>query len=446
VDVSIGNDYELDLSGETIPGRGHLLIVDNDANSGPFGNVIDATNPVPHISCETLVYMRQGSTQLELQDPDGTTVMKVSVDKTGESDGDSTPSPPYNYSLQVSDPRPCWMRGGSAVSDNSPSYVAPDDTGIATYSDWQDGTRGTGTEWAWFNKTWRASSGAQAINLGDGYYGVYASDLSTVPPADTDNLLASFPPVAADTAIYTGVDLDHTKIMNNGILPSPGAIGYVHAGIPWGTVSLTNPSPPEVIGADSVVYLRNFTDYIVAPVSPYENGVDDDGDIVPDDSGIYDSRFSKPSDDRFGPEIRQRGKINVNTAPPTVLEALLKDDILDAPWYSGKSASEIASAIEDKRMNGPFSSVDDFFSRVPELFGSDGNSDSLGIPNSPRREALARFMYNLVTVRTDVWGVVAKVGLKDKGSDKIIASKKFYLVIDRSFNPPRIILRKQVEE
>jgi hypothetical protein len=199
----------------------------------------------------------------------------------------------------------------------------------------------------------------------------------------------------------------------------------------------------------------------VGPVSPYENGVDDDGDDslsadnLIDDDGAHE-------DDRFGPEIRLRGKVNVNTAPEEVLKATFKNSWLEAMWNGASDrASAIANAIVNERnTNGPYSSVDDFFNRNLEIFEVDIDGDDLpdgDVPNSARREALARFMYNLVTVRTDVWGVVGKVRIYDDNKygtgdsrtnnnqcddGEEIASQTFHMVVDRSFDPPRIVLRK----
>jgi len=85
--------------------------------------------------------------------------------------------------------------------------------------------------------------------------------------------------------------------------------------------------------------------------------------------------------------------------------------------------------------------VDDLFQRVPQLFEVDldgDNAPDASEPNSFRREALARFMYNLLTVRTDVWGVLGRVRMLE--DDKVIAERAFYLVLDRSRDPVQVVL------
>jgi hypothetical protein len=264
-------------------------------------------------------------------------------------------------------------------------------------------------------------------------------------------------------------------------LPNPGYLGFLHAGVPWGTVSLTFSSNPSDVGATDLVYLRNFADYLIGPVSPYENALDVDGDGTfewgdDDGDGFIDERplvdegdesdnadginndgdyedangvYVSADEDRFGPEIRTQGRVNVNTASRDVLRAVLKDSWLQA---MGVQPATIADAIIAERST-PFSSVDDFFDRVPELYAIDPNGDGATTdhPNSFRREALARFMHNLVTVRTDVWGCIVRVRLYEDGNgngvrdadEGIIVEKLMHYVFDRSYPRVKTILRRE---
>jgi hypothetical protein len=121
---------------------------------------------------------------------------------------------------------------------------------------------------------------------------------------------------------------------------------------------------------------------------------------------------------------------NEDVTPPT-----LPEDPYDR-------ADALAWEIIAERGNAPFSSVDDLLERVPELFGL----NSPGGPNSFQREALARFIYNNVTVRSDVWAVVGRARLYSDANDdgvadpgELLADRRFYFVLDRSHDPIRII-------
>jgi hypothetical protein len=255
------------------------------------------------------------------------------------------------------------------------NYVA------ATHGNWTGSTKNLG----WFNTNWLHSGSATSpISAGDNYYklNLNAGGMGS-PPDNSDNLLLSFGPVDPDHPTHPAVNPQTTDYNGCGdevsclfldedastdflIVPNPGYIGFAHAGIPWGTLSLSFPTTPGDIGASDLVYLRNFTDYIVGPVSPYENacdtnadgiydsgdddgdgyideqplidesgesdtgdGINNDGDYFEDlnGNGTYESATDThiaPEENRFVYEIRQHGKINVNTASEKVLRALCK--------------------------------------------------------------------------------------------------------------------------
>lgn len=148
------------------------------------------------------------------------------------------------------------------------------------------------------------------------------------------------------------------------------------------------------------------------------------------------------------------GRINVNTAPAAVLRTLFKSELSST---LGLDADDLADAIVAERAGGPFRSLDDFFSRMaeqtelfPRMLASGATDPTYGF----RTEALARFMSNLITVRTDLWGVRARVqlfrdanasGVWDAG-EEIVADKTVYMVIDRSLRPPRIVLKRYGSE
>jgi hypothetical protein len=284
-----------------------------------------------------------------------------------------------------------------------------------------------------FNENWQVNA---PVSGGDGW-------ISDATRDNDDMILYSFPPVAIPTdpnelEFYSGVRGLESRIMNTGYLPGPGALGFLHAGVGWGTLSLGLPANPGDFGEAELVYLRNFADYLTGPTSPFENGLDDDRDGSSD-------RDAGNTNDRFGPEIRRLGRVNVNTARLQVLMAVFSRPWLASMWGGGGNAEtragELAQAVVDERIqNGPYSSVDDLLARVPEIFevGSDASTPPAGRTNSFRREALARFVHNLLTVRTDVWGVIGRVRLMEGGEE--VGGRSFYLVLDRSRDPVRVLM------
>ncbi|MFP4028711.1 MAG: hypothetical protein ACLFWL_13055 [Candidatus Brocadiia bacterium] len=450
------------LPDKTIPAGGHFLIVDNALSGGPFANVIgDVGNmQVPEINCmqeftggptkETSPPVKDdyatsdGSPTVLTLKRSGQTVMRFVVqDNAGEDDGDGVTT--ATTSTQIGDPRPSWWRWRDPDGDGVGTLAFVGTNGawamggaVNILNRTYDGTPGwhsdsikDTTQLAWFNRSWQ---GTGQVPSGDRWNQLGSGD---------DNVLHSFPPADVGGAEYSAAG--EIMVMDIGKLPSPGYLGFVPSGVEWGTLSLTE--NPPVTGVD-VVYPKNFFDYVVGPTSPFENGADEDRDGAADDDGSGDG-------DSGGPEIRLCGKINVNMAPAQVITALFEQQRLQALWADAAARrSALVAAIEDERnTNGPFSSVDDFFNRVPKIFevgdgGSPENPDS-SVPNSARREALARFMYNLVTVRTDVWAILgrARVGRDTSGDgdleeSEVDVDKQFFIILDRSYDPPKVLVRR----
>jgi hypothetical protein len=435
---------KIDLVG-TAPARGHFVIIDSqkDQAAAPldvFGNL-----PTAAWQQDAALAFLLPSQQIELQRYEGAptnawrTVMTTTYPQAGtEVDADDLAT---TDSVQIGDPRPCWVRGGVLQTEpwGAAAWTTLPTTAEWATSLWQWADDNT-THLCWFNRNWQGASSTR-VGSGDGWF--LLSGAADAEPnktgADSDNLLASFPPAVGDpdadkAAWYSSVTGHQLVVMNAGKFASPGDLGFVHAGIEWGTVSLTvNPpaekSPTKLV---DVVYLRNFTDYLTGPVNPFCDGIDNDGDGTADSADR-----GSTSDD---PEIRVFGKINVNTASPEVLRSVFKSAWFTAMWPgAGDRAGDLVnpatagSIVYERNTNGPFSSVDDLFERVPAILGVDPNStgaNDVTFPNSFRREALARFMYDLVTVRTDTWGVVGIA--KSAGQEK-----RFYFVLDRSYDGNR---------
>ena len=450
----------IELSG-TIPAHGHFVVIDEKTDElgspvYPVFAVVPPPNPANYQISETLAYMK--STQgvrLQAKDSGGAwhTVMDTTYPESNsaEQDDDTLAT---TESCQIDDPRPCYWRGGSLQASgwDTGAWVTDQDE---TAADWQADSTG---KLGWFNRAWRAAADPpEEVGSGDNWFKLYPAAI-TGAPSNVNNLLHSFPPVeaatGADAEVYSGVPNYETKVMNIGKLASPGWLGFAHAGISWGTLSLGYPATPGDFGEAELAYLHNFPDYLVGPVSPFENSADDDNDGLVDDDG------TDPKD-RFGAEIRERGRVNVNTASANVLRALFSGPVLAAwapqSWSDdlgrALTSDEIVQSIVDEIVrerddDGPYSSVDDLFERVPVILGNglslppSATHWTLTMSNSFRREALARFMYNLVTVHTDVYAAVIRVRLLE--DNEVVAEKGIFIVLDRSCDPIRVVLRREL--
>ena len=448
----------------------------------------------------------------------GQVLQEVTIpDDPSEDDNDGLTLP--SISAQVSDPRPCWTDVSQTDPWRDDHWDANDTTTRYEEGTTTDAWTENSTDLAYFNRSWRydpaqPNEKTQGVG-GDGWFLLYAADDGD-PPQNQDNLLESFPPVMRkpDPAI----DEWTTGVWNTPRLVNPTYLGYVHSGEPWETISLR---PGEGI------WLSRLLDYTVpANGSPYEDGIDNDGDatdlittgtgspppdgqidsnpnwqvpravdaqdidVAPHD-GVIDGTENNPLTDRNGPEIRVHGRINVNTAPEAVIRAVLnRDELLrwatevetntaDVQSEADDVAQTIAEAIVEEREEdsgsdtdgdgyGPFTSVADLFERVEELWGDGLLDTNRNEFRTNQCEALARFMAGLVTVRTDVWGVVGRVQLwQDQdnngvldleqpgadpdgdgtaGENEIQAERRFYMVLDRSRDPIKVIMKRYLPD
>ncbi len=289
---------------------------------------------------------------------------------------------------------------------------------------------GTG-DLAWYNRNWRASPIGRPAG-GDGWHLLHTHNFDDLHR----NVLGSF------SVPYDGEDDER-------FFRSPADLTYVHAGLDWCTLSPFGDGDfAAAIGADDVVFLDALSRYLTGS-SPYEHGAGG-APVYDDESGEYA---------RLGPPVRLHGRGNVNSAPQEVLEAVIAKNVIE-DWAAKTGAvldedqihgiiAEMARAIRvERRTGGAFADHDDFFNRVPALFG-DGITELAAMadwPSSPLRHAMARSLYNRITVRSDVWGVTGRMQLYEHegGEADILAEKAFYTVIDRSILPPRVLLRTEL--
>jgi hypothetical protein len=167
----------------------------------------------------------------------------------------------------------------------------------------------------------------------------------------------------------------------------------------------------------------------------------------------------------LGDSPRIPGRVNVNTAPLEVLRALFRQAHIEEGMYydvpNGVVLTRdlLAQAIIAERQpvtaggRGPFTSLDDFFERMSDLlFRPVGDPGVDAVAFTGRTEATARFLCNMIDVRSDLYGVRARVqlfrdtdgdGVQDAG-EEILSDRSMHLIIDRSQQPPRVLLKRNV--
>lgn len=456
---------------KTIPAHGYFYIIDGDvaapgdAFSARFGFTLPAVanyQVVPSLtwlnkSGQTLVLeqLKEGGTWGDWSTAtvvDEIDIQEFNYGDSGETDADGLGT---TNTRQLDDPRPCWVTNNHVVFGTAP---------FTELTPWHADTEARPTMTGatpYINVKWTGDT----YTNGDGW--IRTTDYAT----QNRSILNSFGP---------------TWPWNNDGMASrftmyPGFLFYAHAGIPWCHVNFGRDVDTTVTTQTDWVTLGDFWDYIIGTMrpgvstavagagSPYENRIDDDFDGATDSADT-----GRQNNDRGGPEIRTHGLINPNTVAddaggthhPPALYALLNDDYIAAyyeklygraPGGLGGQLVRCRDAIveciyNERETNGPFVSVSDFLNRVTRAFPADPTVPA-GVFGAPRPDETTPFlkrrivahMANLVTVRTDVWGVVARLRLRDKGNN-VVADKAFYAVIDRSFEPARVVLFKWIPE
>ncbi len=427
-----------------IPPRSHYLIIAAE-EINDNGTLIHQN--LPAISAEELLFVVEpavadlayGDTIQVQVNVNGTavTVWETAVGEAGTNDIDDS----EELSLQIADPRSTGHDWNN-TTEWIPEWDPPVWTDIG--GEWEWNWTGAGWTWPavdtdavdWFNRNWRADEDigeddTTGIGSGDNWFKLHAP--VGEEPLNPQNLLDSF------------------RLPDS--FRSPADLTCVHAGIDWCTLS---PTAGGAQNAEHVVFLRGLAQYLIGN-SPYEHL---------EGEPIYEIGAGNEQYDRLGPPVRLHGRVNVNTAPVEVLRALVPHNVLlDIDlWNIGLAAGQIEDVVDDiaeaivdeRETEGAFENLDDFFDRIPQVFGynpdgwSIGGTDLLGaMPNSPLRHAMSRSLYNRITVRSDVWGVTGRVQLYEEdeitGDIDIVAERAFYTVIDRSFLHPRVLFRTQIQ-
>lgn len=172
-------------------------------------------------------------------------------------------------------------------------------------------------------------------------------------------------------------------------------------------------------------------------VDPRNNEIDDDGDGAID---LLDT--GSQSGDIDGPEIQVPGRININTAPLSVLNCLPLSVPSPVPGFASlDDCGTLTQNIVDFRQTNPFTTIYDIL-QVPGMdrFSTDGvDNDGDGITDDKdEKDLIIRSISNLITTRSNVFAVYVTARVTNASASRTLAEKKLVAIIDRSVTPVKI--------
>ena len=132
-----------------------------------------------------------------------------------------------------------------------------------------------------------------------------------------------------------------------------------------------------------------------------------------------------------------RGRININTAPKKVLEAL--------PGIDSSLAKAIINYGDSER--GPFNEVGEILEiLLISKLGTNGEDDDEDgyTDEEDENEATFRSLSNLITTRSNCFTIVSEG--KVVRSEKVVAEKKLKVVVDRGTSPLKIKYYRELWE
>jgi type II secretory pathway component PulK len=128
------------------------------------------------------------------------------------------------------------------------------------------------------------------------------------------------------------------------------------------------------------------------------------------------------------PQLPVRGRININTAPKKVLEAL-----------PGIDSSLTKAIINYGDRKGPFNEVGEILEilLIEKLGSNEKDDDGDGyVDEEDENEAIFRMLSNLITTRSNCFTIVSQG--KMVRSEEVVAEKKLKIVVDRGSSPIKI--------
>ncbi|MDE2216146.1 MAG: hypothetical protein KGJ87_03140, partial [Planctomycetota bacterium] len=246
---------------------------------------------------------------------------------------------------------------------------------------------------------------------------------------------------------YSLVPLNERKqlvVANNNMI-SLGEVGHLLT-IGYGTQSpYTSNSTYNVAGSSTVdnakLSLFGGTGTVIPEyftiLDPKNDNIDDDAD------GAIGTDTGAQAGDIDGPEIQVPGRININTAPSTVLSALpgTSTNTSIGTWSTLIQSKKGYSLINNIMNARPFSTIGTITSVTGmDYFGTDGvdnDGDNL-IDEKDEKDLIFTSISNLITTHTNVFAVYVTARIVNSSASQTFAEKKLVAIVDRSVTPIKI--------
>lgn len=172
-------------------------------------------------------------------------------------------------------------------------------------------------------------------------------------------------------------------------------------------------------------------------LDPKNDSIDDDAD------GAIGTDTGAQAGDIDGPEIQVPGRININTAPSTVLAALpgTSTNTSIGTWSTLIQSKKGYSLINNIMNARPFSTIGTITSVTGmDYFGTDGvDNDGDGlVDEKDEKDLIFTSISNLITTHTNVFAVYVTARIVNSSASQTFAEKKLVAIVDRSVTPIKI--------
>jgi len=330
--------------------------------------------------------------------------------------------------------------------DNTPPDCDSAENNLEAFQNQVDGLRGS------TDKPWKACISANAdefISRAE-----YIMDVCENPPSALASIGQRKIPIIERSSNWTGSSTNHTigaanssfnnirqLIIANKDIISLGELGRLMT-IGYNT---TYSYTLDASYATSTNYVDNakmnlfggtFTtmpDYFTV-LDPKNDSIDDDADgaIGTDDTGTQ-------SGDIDGPEIQVAGRININTAPSTVLSALPGTSTnTSLGIWSTMTGNTLINNIINAR---PYNSIGTITSVSGMNYFATDNTDNNGdgfVDDKYEKDLIFTSISNLITTHTNVFAVYVTARIVNSNASQTFAEKKLVAIVDRSATPIKI--------
>jgi len=233
-------------------------------------------------------------------------------------------------------------------------------------------------------------------------------------------------------------------VANNNMI-SLGEVGHLLT-IGYGTQSpYTSNSTYNAAGSSTVdnakLSLFSGTGTVIPEyftiLDPKNDSIDDDAD------GAVGTDTGAQAGDIDGPEIQVPGRININTAPSTVLSALpgTSTNTSIGTWSTLIQSKKGYSLINNIMNARPFSTIGTITSVTGmDYFGTDGvDNDGDGlVDEKDEKDLIFTSISNLITTHTNVFAVYVTARIVNSSASQTFAEKKLVAIVDRSVTPIKI--------